>query len=219
MGTKKTETQTTIPPRGAPENSLLQLLQGLAQGSAGQLGDLSALAQGQIGLPTGQDLELIAQSIGRARQMAENQLQTAGNIQAAQAREDITARTGQGSSGEVLSSLLNTLGTQQGINQAILSAQQQGGQALLGLPFQRAQTQLSANQQLLQRILGATGPALQFPLQERLAQTTTTQEQSGMDLGALVKLGAMVAGTASGIPGLGFLAGAVADKAVDKAKE
>lgn len=204
MGEQKVESTTTIPGRSPLEGRMLKLMEQLAQSGARGLGDLSQLAQGQVGQPTGQDIELIAQSIGRARQMAEGQLQVSGDVLAAQGREQLTSRGQTGASAEVLQTLLNQLGTQQSISQSILGAQQQGGQALLNLPFQRAATQLSANQQLFNQILGAGQPALQVPLQERLAQQTTTQTQSGFGVQDLMGL-AGLGGMAAGIPGLGFL--------------
>jgi hypothetical protein len=208
MGQQKTEQTTTIPAAGAAESNLLRLLQQLAQSGAGQLGDLSALAQGQFGMPTEQDIQLIAQSIGRARQLAESQLQASGDVLGARAREDLAARGVSGSSSEVVSNLLNQLGTQQSIAQSILGAQQAGGEALMALPFQRAGVQLSANQQLFNQILGAAQPAIMAPLQARLAQGTTTQTQSGFGLGqlaGLTGLGQFAGGALSQIPGLGFL--------------
>jgi hypothetical protein len=204
MGKQKVEQTTTVPSRGTSESNLLQLLQQLATSGAGQLGDLSALAQGQIGAPTSDDIQLIADSIGRARQLAESQIQASGDVMGSRAREDLASRGVSDSSSEVLSSLLNTLGTQQSVAQSIMGAQQQGGQALMSLPFQRAGVQLGANQQLFNQILGAAAPGLGIPLQERLAQTTTTQETSGFnvqDLAGLAGLGGM----ASSIPGFGFL--------------
>lgn len=170
-----TQTQTTtIPGAGAQENQLRRLLAQLASSGALQLGNLQGLAQGQVQGPTGQDRELIAQSIGQARQLAEEQIRQSGAVQGAQLRENIASRTGQDSGGEVAANLLQSLGTQGGINQSILQAQQAGGQALLNLPFQRGAQQLQANQALFQRILGSASPVIQSGLQERLGQPTTT---------------------------------------------
>ena len=153
-----------------------QLLEQLASGGMGQLGDLSKMAQGQGGQPTGQDQQLIAASIMRARQLAEEQMKQSGAVQGSQLRERLTGRGVAGSSAEVAENLLQSLGTQGGIQQSILQAQQAGGEALMNLPFMRGQQQLQANQALFQRILGAAGPMLQAGLQERIAQGTTTTE-------------------------------------------
>lgn len=211
MGKQKVETTTTVPARGAGEANLLQLLQQLAQGSAGQLGDLSQLAQGEVGMPTSSDIDLIARSIGRSRQLAEGQLKASGDVLSARGREDLAGRGVTDSSSEIIKTLMNQLGTQQSISQSILGAQEQGGQALMNLPFQRAGLQLSANQQLFNQILGAATPGLTVPLQERLAQTTSTQEQSGFDLSQLFSLGGAAAGAAGGGP-LGFLSGLFGSK-------
>lgn len=207
MDPKITQT-TTIPGAGGQERSLQRLLQQLAEGGASQLGDLTSLAQGQGGMPTGADQELVGASIQRARQMAEEQMRVAGSIQGAQLRERLTSRGASGSSAEVAENLLQSLGTQGGINQAILQAQQSGGQALLNLPFQRGQQQLQANQALFQRIIGSASPVLQAGLQERLAQTTTTQQQSGGQLGQLAQLGQSLASIVSMGSGQGLKAAA-----------
>ncbi len=172
-----TQTQTTtIPGAGQQETQIRRLLEQLAQSGALQLGDLSGLAQGQVQGPTGSDRELIAQSIQQASQLAQEQMRQSGAVQQAQLRESISSRTGQGSGGEVAANLLQSLGTQGGINQSILQAQQSGGQALLNLPFMRGTQQLQANQALFQRIIGSASPVLAAGLQERISQPTTTQE-------------------------------------------
>lgn len=176
------------------EQNLLQLMSQLASGQAGQLGDLSGLAAGQIGGPTGADQELIAQTIGRAGEAARGALQTQGDILAAQGREQLTSRGVSGSSAEVLGTLLNQLGTQQSISQSILGQQQQGAQALMNLPFQRAQTQLSANQALFNQILGAGQLPIQSLLQERIAQPTQTMTTQQSPLGFLGQAGSMIGG-------------------------
>jgi len=182
--TNQTGTSTTrLPGMGGQEQSIIQALIQMMQGGMGQLGDLSGMAQGQMGGPSQQDLELVRQSIGGARQMAESQLAGLGSQMAAQGREQLTGRGMSGSSAEVLGTLLNQLGTQNQIGQSVLQAQQQGGQALMQLPFQRGQMQLSANQALFDRIMGSV-PAMQNLLQTRLAQPTTSSEGSSDTYGA-----------------------------------
>jgi len=165
------------------------MLQQVAQGGFDQLGDLQQLAQGQVSGPTGADIELIKNTIGRTSEIAQNELSTMNAILGAQGREQLTSRGQSGASAEVLGTLMNQLGTSQQVGSSILQAQQQGGKALMNLPFQRAQLQLSANQQLFNRIIGAGGLGLQVPLQERLAQTTTTQSSSGFDINDAARLG------------------------------
>lgn len=175
---------------------LRKLFSGLASGASNQLGDLSALAGGQVGSPTGADQELIAASIQRARQMAEEQMRVGGQVGTAQLRERLGGASD--SSREVAEQLLQQLGVQGGINQSILQAQQAGGEALMNLPFQRGAMQLQANQALFNQILGAGGPVLQAGLQERIAQPTTTQSQSGFGLDQVAQLGALVAAPFTG---------------------
>jgi hypothetical protein len=203
MGTKKTEQATIIPPQSELEGNLLGLLGQIAQGGLGQLGDLGALARGELAGPTGADIELIGQTIGRTRELAESQLQRTGDVQRARLGEFLSSRgQAQGTSEAVQQGLLGA-DLQNQINQSVIQSQLQGGQALLNLPFQRAQTQIGANQALFQRIIGAAQPALASSLQERLAQPTTTQTTSGFSLGDLMQLG----GLAGGLGGLGGLFG------------
>ena len=191
MGKQATEQKTTIPGAGSQEMAIRRLLEQFASGGVEQLGDLGALAGGEVGSPTGADQELIAGSIGRARQLAEEQLRVTGATQGAQLREQLAGRGVQGSSSDVAQNLLQSLGTQGAINQSTLQAQQQGGQALMNLPFQRGAMQLQANQALFQRIIGAANPVLSAGLQERIAQPTMTQTQSGMSPEQYAKLGQM----------------------------
>jgi hypothetical protein len=175
FGDQKTEVTQTIPGQSGQTQQLLALLSQLSSGQAGQLGDLSKLAQGQFGGPTGSDIELIAQSIGRAGELAQNQLLTQFPVIAAQQREGLAARGGSEGSGQTVQAILQGLGQQQAISQSVLQAQQQGGQALFQLPQQRAQLQIGANQALFSNIINAANPVLNTDLQQRLAQTTTTQ--------------------------------------------
>lgn len=185
----ETKTTTTIPGRSSQEEQIMQLLSRLAQQSGGQPGDLSKLAQGILGGPTTADKQLVAQSIGFAGEQARNQLSTLLPYLAAQQRE---ALGGQMGSEETVQAILGGLGQQQQLTSSLLAQQQQGGQALMQLPFQRAQTQLSANQQLFNQIAGTANPLLQYGLQERVAQPTTTQKQSQGWGQSLMQLGKVI---------------------------
>jgi len=211
LGGEQTRTDTTtIPGASGQEAALRKLLQRLASGAEGQLGDLGALARGQLGGPTGADRALVGETIGAARDMAQRELRTSGALQRAQLGEQLTARGMGGASSESVQRMLQSLGESNQIAQAISQAQSQGAQALMNLPFQRAQTQLSANQALFNRISGAANPVLQGLLQERLAQgTTTSKTKSNPGLMDILNLGSSLGGLFMG----GFGGGAAANPA------
>jgi hypothetical protein len=153
------------------------------------MGDLSQLAQGNIGGPSAQDLSLIANTLDRTRDITSRNLGVLSQEGQARLTESLSSRGIEGSSIE-------------GFDRAILERdlQRQGGdlldrsriesnQALMQLPFQRAQVQMGANQTLLQGLLGAVNPLLGGLTGERLAQGTQTQTSSGFDFGQLVQLG------------------------------
>lgn len=175
MSTSTTTTQT-IPGRGQQESDILKLLAELTGDAGGQLGDLGQLAQGDLSMlgPSGQDQELVSQSITRAAEMARRALQGQLQLGGANLDEELAARQVQGSSIEGF----RRAGLEAGAFNQILNvtegAAQRGGEALLNLPFQRANVQLNANQALFNRILGAGGLVAETGLQERLAQPTQT---------------------------------------------
>ena len=180
----------------------MQLLSQLGRGAAGQLGDLGAMAGGQVGMPMPSDVRLVEESIGTTRDIAQRQAQQALSQLGAQTREQMAGRGIQGSSIEGLQNILNQAFTQQQLMDMIQQSQLQGGQALMNLPFQRAGLQLSANQALFNRIVGASQPSLANLLQSRLGQTTRVAETTP---GALeyFKVGADIAKTASSAGGGG----------------
>ena len=176
MGSSTTTQTNTIPQASGQEQNLRDLLASLGQGAGGQFGDLSQLAAGNIGGPTGADQALVEQSIGASADIARRELERTLEQLQSQLGEQLASRGIQGSSIEAVQrGQLGSRGLDQIAN--LLSQESaQGGQALLNLPFQRAQTQLGANQTLLQRLTGTGGLGAQLGLQERLAQGTSTQE-------------------------------------------
>jgi hypothetical protein len=200
MSTSTITTQT-IPGRGQQESDILKLLAELTGDAGGQLGDLGQLAQGDLSMlgPSGQDQELVSQSITRAAEMARRALQGQLQLGGANLDEELAARGIQGSSIEGF----RRAGLEAGAFNQILNvtegAAQRGGEALLNLPFQRANVQLNANQALFNRILGAGGLVAQTGLQERLAQPTTETPFSaaqGLQLGQ--QIGAVAAAPFTG---------------------
>jgi hypothetical protein len=184
MGAQKTTQQTTIPGAGGQEAQLLALLSHLSNQFGGQFGDLSQLAKGNVGGPTEQDTNLVQQSIGRSGEMAQRELERILGPLMAQISEGSTGRGVQGSSMEQLSRILGQREISGRVADLIGNAQQQGGQALLNLPFQRGEMQLGANQALFQMLSGSANPVLANQLQSRMAQqkTTTTTPFNPMQL-------------------------------------
>lgn len=193
MGSTKTTQTTTIPGASGQEQSLMALLTRLAQGFGGQLGDLSQLAQGGVGGPTQQDYDLVQQSIGRSGEMAQRELERVLGPALARLGEGTSQRGIAGSSMEQLNRMLAGREMSDQVRTLLSGAQQQGGQALMNLPFQRAETKIGANQALFQMLSGAANPVLANQLQGRLAQQTTTQE-TPMNWGQLFQTGAGMAG-------------------------
>lgn len=219
MSTETSQT-TTIPGRSGQENEILRLLAEVAGGAGGQLGDLTALAGGDLSAlsPSGADQELVNQSIMRAAEMARRAMRQQLAVGGAALDEELAARGIQDSSIEGFRRAGLESGALDMIANMVDQARQEGGQALMNLPFQRAATQLNANQALFNRIMGAGGLVSQTNLQERLAQPSTTAKtpfsagqalQLGTQLGGVI--GAPFTGGLSffgtGLPGTGTVPG------------
>lgn len=201
MGSKKT-TQTstnTIPARSAQEQQLIQMLTQMGMDTSGQMGDLSQLASGQGLVPTAADQSLVEQSIGASSDIARRQLEDFVSQQQLGLDEAMSARGIGGSSIESMNRAIIGRDAQRQMANMLSQQQQQGAQALMQLPFQRAGVQLNANQALFQRLAGAVNPALSTALQERLAQgtSTQTQEESGFSSGDMVALGGQIGALAA----------------------
>lgn len=203
MGEKKqtsqTTSRTTIDPRSQQESQLIRLFQGLANQAGSQLGefDLSSLLSGDSLVPTDSDFNLANQAIEATGSTARRQLQDfvrEGNLGL---DETLSARGVQGSSIEAVNRGLVTRDANRQLANILDSERGQQANLLTQLPFQRANVQLGANQQLLQQ-LGLGQFASNFGLQERLAQGTTrgsgTQRQSGFSTGDLLETGAAIFG-------------------------
>jgi hypothetical protein len=136
---------------------------------------------------------LIAQSLGFAGDQASRQLERLSSQGQANLTEQLTATGQQDASIESVKRAL--METSLGDQLANLISQQgiAGGQALMNLPFQRAQVALGANQSLFQQLSGAANPALQSLLQGRLAQGTQTTTQPFITGGDLLGAGASFA--------------------------
>ena len=208
MGTQKTTTTSTIPEAGAQEAGLRTLLQRLIESSAGQFGDLSALAQGEVGGPTADDLALIASTLGRTRDITQRNLSVLSQEGQARLSERFAAQGMTGASSEFVDrAILERDLLRQGGN-LMDRSRIEANQALMQLPFQRAQVQLGANQTLLQGLLGMANPLLQGLQQDRALSGTTVQEMPGMTPAQAIQLGGSLAAaiptggmSLAGVPG------------------
>lgn len=202
--TTATQTQTSrIDPAGQTESSAMRNLLDMAQRAGGQMGDLSQLAQGNVGMPSAYDQQLVEQSIGASTDIAQRELQRQLEQLMAQYGEQMAARGIQGSSIEAMQSgQIYSQGLDQMANLAS-QGQQMGSQALMNLPFQRAGVQLGANQQLFQQLVGGSQPVMESGLQQRLnTMTTTGKVKTPINWGEMALRGASAYATsgASEIP-------------------
>jgi hypothetical protein len=192
---QQTSTQTVqTTPANSQENAIIAALQQIMSQSSGQLGDLGNLAAGKIGGPTAEDKRLVQESIGLTADTAEKQMRAVLDRLGANLDESLAAKGIQGSSIEGFQQAgLRQQGLQD-ILAMVNQSRQEGANTLLNLPFQRANTQIGANQALFQRIAGASQPALSALLQSRLTNQTQTTKQPMFTGGDFLKLGGLAAG-------------------------
>jgi hypothetical protein len=165
---QSTSVNRTVQGPTGNEAALQTLLTRLAGDAGGQFGDLSALAQGQMMGPTEADRQLVDQSIGASSDMAMRELQRLIPQLQAQFGEQAAARGIQGSSIDAIGQgQIYSQGVQQ-LGNMMSQQQQMGAQALMQLPFQRAQTQIGANQALFQRLAGTASPVMGAGLQRAI---------------------------------------------------
>lgn len=196
MGTKKTETKqsTSTGPRGQQEEQLLQLMQMLSSRAGNQI-QLGEMAAGSAPIASQELRDLVA---GIVNPQAD--IERAGVEQA-------YARSSDALGGQLESSGLGD-STIEAVRQAVLGGQKAGAlenvesrrsgkasEMTLNSAFQNRQSQLGANQLLVQMLMGLTGTSNMNMLNTRLSNTksTGTQEQSGFaagDLAALAQFGA-----------------------------
>ena len=188
----------------------MRLFQEVAQRAQSQLGNLGGLAAGDLTAfgPTGQDQQLISRSLGFQTDIARRALESLSAEGQSRLGEELSSRGQSDSSFESVRRAILERDLGRSVEDMISKQSMAGNEALMNLPFQRANVALGANQALFQQLTGAGTPALQSMLNARMAQPTTTQSQSGMDFGQLAQLGMSGAGLFAGMPpGLGGLAG------------
>jgi hypothetical protein len=213
MGTQKTETsqsqstKTELGERSDQEQRMLDMLESVAGGAAGQFdpAEIGKLLSGQGLMPTAGDKALVEESFGATRDMATRALEDfirQGNLGL---DESLSARGIQGSSIEAVQRATVNRDANRQMANILDQSRGQGAQALMGLPFQRAGMQLNANQQLFQQLLGAGGNVANFGLQERLADIDTFGTGSGTQtvqpgIGQYLQLGMQLPGAFPGSP-------------------
>ena len=212
MGTQQEQTTTrTLPGMGNQEAGARNILEEL-MGATGQLGDLTDLAQGNFSLSP-QDISLLQEIQRLSGDSARLEMGRNLDFASSDLEEQLLARGVEGSSIEGLQQgLLNTEALH-GLNQSSIQGQINTADQMRQHVFDKAGTQLNANQIILNRILQGAGTLGEMGLQERLAQgsETTTMKQSGAGAiaGQLGQLGGLalsafnpVGAAATALPGV-----------------
>jgi len=172
-GSSTTTTTGSIPGAAADETQLRGLLSTLASSTSGQFGDLSSMASGNISA-SDSDRQFIETAQNAAAEIARKNAENNFASQKRLVEEQLLSKGMEGGSIEAVTTALMGKSNQDALNNINLQQQGQAAEQMTSLPFQRAGVQLSANQLLLQKLLGAANPVMQQSLQERLAQGTTT---------------------------------------------
>ena len=176
MGTKQ-ETTSRVQQKNPMQREIEQMYMGASQSALDQM-NLGGLASGQMPELTPEIMALINQSVGGQADISRRQINADYEDAERDMRTNLLKR-GQGdTSYEGISQAV--LGRDRARQLANIESQRSGSasQAMLALPFQTAQQQLSANQLLLQQ-LGAANPVLNAYQQTRMANSTGTTNTSG----------------------------------------
>lgn len=197
MGTSTQTTTASIPGASPDETQLRALLATLAKSTNGQFGDLTNLANGNMNA-TASDRQFIETANNAAAEIARKQAEANFASQKRLVEEQGLAKGLEGSSIEAVNNARLGKSNQDALNAIALQGQATTAEQMTSLPFQRANAQLSANQLLLQKLLGAANPIMQQSLQERLAQGSTTTKTKGSPLDAVMKLTGDVASSYAG---------------------
>lgn len=193
MGSQTQTEKTTIPGAGGEEAGLRAILAQLAKRTAGGMDPLADLAAGKLS-PSEQDRQFIETTQQAAAEIARRSAERNFRSQKRLVEESLIGKGMESGSREAVVKAL--LGQEHLDSLDTIALQQQGQTAeqMTSLPFQRAGVQLSANQALLERLVGTANPVLQAGLQERLAQTKRTTKTSGGGWQTAMALGAQAAG-------------------------
>ena len=191
MGSQTSTQQSSIPGRTGAENEIEQMLRAFIEQAQGQMGDLSDLASGNL-QASGQDRAFLQESIGAGRDIAERQARRSYEDASRMTEEDLLGRGMDQSTIDAVTQALQGRQYQDTMDNIGSQAQGQMATGMMQLPFQRAQTQLNANQLLLQRLMGGAQTIMGHNLQERMGQQTVTSQQP-QDWAALAGQGAQLA--------------------------
>jgi hypothetical protein len=174
MGDQTVTRETEIGQQSPQAQQLMQLLTQLAQQSQGQLGDLSSLAAGNI-QPSEADQNLVDQATQASAEMARQQALQDYETTSREVEDTLVGRGMDQSTIGAVQSALQGRQYQQQLGQIGLQQQAQSAEMLTQLPMQRAETQISANQAILQRILGGSRNIMNYDLQARLGNRDVTE--------------------------------------------
>lgn len=183
-----TTTSVSIPKAGASELQARDTLQSLGTRGLGQLGNLSDLASGKLQINP-EDEALVRRIQELTGEAARQQMQSNYELVSSQVEGQLLEGGLSKSSIEAVKQALLGKDLQSSLNQSALQGQITGAQQLREGMYQNAGIKMSANQLLLNQILGGAGAVAQMGLQERLAQPTT--KQSGGGLGGLVDMASL----------------------------
>jgi len=167
----------------------------IAERAAEQIGDLGPLARGEVGGPTAQDQELVAGTIGAASDIARRELAASLPLLLDQSRGSSGARGVSMSSSAAASDAIVGAQATRSLENLLSQQQIQGGQALMQLPFQRANVQLNANQLLYGGVLGSATGLSNLELGQRQLDI---QQQQVDQQGNVINQIAGAAGNAAG---------------------
>lgn len=195
MGMKTEETRQGFVGEQSPEaRQMMQQLAQMTAGTAGQFGDLSQLASGQLQLNP-QDRALIQQAQEASGQQAQQQMEQQMQTILRQLEDTAIGRGIQGSSLEAVNNALIGQDFQRQLAQMAMQQQGQAANQMLNMPFQRAGTQINANQALMQRLVGGSQVGLGYDQAMRQATGGMTVNRQEPFSAALMQMGTGLGGS------------------------
>lgn len=193
--TSTSESQGQAGPQSAEAQRIMQLLSGGAGQAAGQMGDLSSMAAGDFSL-TPQDRALVSEAQAASGDVARSQMGANMDMVLRQLEDTNIGRQLTGGSLEAVSNALIGRDSQRQLNELDMQQQGQAAGQLLNMPFQRAQSQLGANQLLLNRLVQGGGQALNYDALIRQLNASSTGSETTPLTSTLVQGGAQVGASA-----------------------
>lgn len=178
MGTSKETTQNEVGAMSPQMQQMMRYVMQAAGGGAGQMGDLTALAQGNVGISE-QDRRLVGDAQSASGDIARRQMEQAMQEAMRGVEGQMLGRGLEGSSIEAVNNALIGQDFQRQMANMLDQQRSESAQQMMNMPFQRAGVQLNANQLLLQRLLGGASPMMSYDAAMRAGSgsSTTTSEQ------------------------------------------